>query len=310
MAWLIGVDEAGYGPNLGPFVMTAAALQLPDFQCPWQLLSHAVRRHAAGSDDRLVVDDSKAVFAPKHGLRPLEGAVLPFLPPADSLAELWPQQALTPWDAYAAEPYADALPLPAAADLHETVLVQRSRLAAALQAADARLRLVTMVLFPRDFNALVQRDDSKAAAPLFAVHHLLRHLLPTGAPEGERVDVTVDRLGGRKHYQPFLQDVFPDQFAFTEQETNLCSSYRVGDGLSVRFLVGGDQASFAVALASMVSKYLRELLMMQFNAFFQRHAPEVPPTAGYPVDAQRWWRDTADVRARLGLPDAWLWRMR
>ena len=310
MAWLIGMDEAGYGPNLGPFVMTAAALELPDFQCPWQLLAGAVRRYADGDDDRLVVDDSKTVYTPKHGLGPLEAAVLPFLPPADSLAELWPQQTLTPWEDYTAEPYAAALPLPTNGELRQTLPGQRARLAAVLQAADARLRLVSVVLFPRAFNALVLRDDSKAAAPLGAVQQLLRHLLPSSAPAGERIDVTIDRLGGRKHYQSFLQDVFPDQFAFTEQETNLCSSYRLGQGLTIRFLVGADQASFAVALASMVSKYLRELLMMQFNAFFQRHAPEVPPTAGYPVDAQRWWRATAEVRSRLRLPDAWLWRVR
>ena len=30
MPWVVGIDEAGYGPNLGPLVQSAVALRLPD----------------------------------------------------------------------------------------------------------------------------------------------------------------------------------------------------------------------------------------------------------------------------------------
>ena len=41
MAWIVGIDEAGYGPNLGPLVMTVVACQVQadaGDACLWRLL--------------------------------------------------------------------------------------------------------------------------------------------------------------------------------------------------------------------------------------------------------------------------------
>ena len=49
MPWIIGIDEAGYGPNLGPFVMTSVACRVPPELAAadlWQALRAAVRRHS------------------------------------------------------------------------------------------------------------------------------------------------------------------------------------------------------------------------------------------------------------------------
>ncbi len=79
MAWIVGVDEAGYGPNLGPFVMTSVACRADDAladACLWSALRPAVRRAADIDDGRLAVDDSKAVYSTTRGLAALERGVL------------------------------------------------------------------------------------------------------------------------------------------------------------------------------------------------------------------------------------------
>jgi len=65
-----------------------------------------------------------------------------------------------------------------------------------------------------------------------------------------------------------------------------------------------------VALASMVSKYVRELLMREFNAFWQQHVPGLKPTAGYPGDAARFFAAIRPAAVQLGIPEDVLWRRR
>src|SRR5947209_10132700 len=80
----VGIDEAGYGPNLGPLVMTAVVAESPDDRPPdvWGDLAASVAR-AGGEPERLWVDDSKALYRPGHGRDRLEAACLALLAACD-----------------------------------------------------------------------------------------------------------------------------------------------------------------------------------------------------------------------------------
>ena len=72
----------------------------------------------------------------------------------------------------------------------------------------------------------------------------------------------------------------------------------------------GETHCMSVAVASMLSKYLREGLMRRFNAFWRRYLPEVQPTAGYYGDGQRFLQDIDATRKELGIADELLIRAR
>src|ERR1044071_9185017 len=85
MPWHIGIDEAGYGPNMGPLLQSAVGLRFAgEFSDPWKLLKKAVRKQGGNDDHRLIIDDSKKVYGVNNGLRRLESGVLATLCPADT----------------------------------------------------------------------------------------------------------------------------------------------------------------------------------------------------------------------------------
>src|SRR6516164_7154679 len=171
MPWIVGIDEAGYGPNLGPFVMSLSAMHVPAEHANsdlWQLLDAAVCRMDDSANGRLIVDDSKAVYVPSDGLARLEQNLLPFVCECDTgmpLRDYWLQRCLTPFDELQSEPwFEDGMNVP----LGEPFLVTPSReaLAAACAAAGIQLGpLHSVAVFPRQFNNLVAKHDSKAAVP-------------------------------------------------------------------------------------------------------------------------------------------------
>jgi hypothetical protein len=58
----------------------------------------------------------------------------------------------------------------------------------------------------------------------------------------------------------------------------------------------------------MMAKYVRELCMAEWNAFWAEKIPGLAPTAGYPLDAKRYRIAIAAKATELGFKEADYWR--
>ena len=262
---VVGIDEAGYGPLIGPLVVARVA------------------GSDAGGLRQLGVGDSKAIHRPGD-LAPLETVALAVATAAlgrmpqtygallAGLAEEQPTGRRLPWQAGA-----EALVLPIAAKTPQA-------------RPDLDLRAKAVLLHPAQLNRDRSAGINRSAVELAVVIDLI-------AGAADQGDVTVDRLGGRHFYQGPLQERFPDRLVLVEREDAQVSTYRVGDGPRVTFAVGADGFDPWVGAAACLAKYLRELDMLLLNKHFCSRVPSLEPTAGYPQDAKRWLQAVAPVLA-------------
>lgn len=316
MRYVIGTDEAGYGPNLGPLVIAASVWRVPDGAGEvdlYELLRDAVSAESDG--ERLHLADSKAVYQPGKGLAALEHGVLSALAAMDRAPATFRQAFCRAADDIESD--LDALPwhcaydeeLPLAAG-RDDVAAGAARLRQALSAAGVELAgLRAAIVFPARFNELARRDGSKGETLTQLTLTLARSLLAELPPAPAHL--VCDKHGGRNRYAAHLQAVF-DEFVRVRTEGREESRYDWGEGerrVEASFRCRSERF-LPAALASMLAKYLRELSMRAFNAFWLAQSPGLKPTAGYPQDAKRFKAEIAAIQQKLAIADDVLWRVK
>jgi hypothetical protein len=300
MSVFVGIDEAGFGPILGPMVVSSTAFSLPENLVRgdlWERLGRSVGRQRKHLGGRVLITDSKKAYSKSLGIKELERTVLACLcglyrQPTTLgevlmmlCADFLERLEQYPWYQGAAdfELSADATDIEIASGVFRKDLAQNE------------MDLLTMrscCLDVEYYNKMVATVKNKANVLFTATCVLLKAAFNSFSKLG--LAVVIDRQGGRVRYRKHLQRMFPETELKIVSESPSCSSYELTAGakkMRLHFVVGGDGRFLPVSLASMVSKYVRELMVGSINRYFAGFDGRLKPTAGYWKDGLRFIED-------------------
>ena len=300
MAVLVGIDEAGFGPILGPLVVSSSTFSLPHDLLAgdlWQVLRKSVGTKRKRLGGRLLITDSKKAYSKSLGIKHLERTVLAAFTclgkePA-TLTELMTLLCPDCLERLSSYPwYKDTAS-------HRILADQADKAIASAVLADDMasngielLGLKSCCLDVAYYNKMMSSVRNKASVLFTATSRLIKNAFDKFS--GDELQIIADRQGGRVHYRKNLQRMFPDMELTIVRESPESSSYELqADGRQMRlhFAVDADARFLPVSLASMVSKYLRELLIYSINQYFAGFGAGLKPTAGYWKDGLRFVED-------------------
>ncbi|MCS6856518.1 MAG: hypothetical protein NZM37_02290 [Sandaracinaceae bacterium] len=296
----VGIDENGLGPRLGPLIVTACAID-----CGPDLRTASLQAKAMGIADSkeiagfgrmgqlesLVLALLEAHFgkAPRHGK---ELFALLSIEPVSALQLRCP-------DSLSKSQCWTLASLPAlGGELDRGRVLLRT-----IEAPPLALRMrwaASAIACPKRINQARSQGQSKLDLLLELVERLL---LASAARLGTPIHATCGRIGAIRTYVPRFRFLSKNPCEVLE-ENPTSSRYRIeGLGL-VEFLVDAEAHSPAVALASMIGKYLRELMMSSIVSFYRSLDPTLQAVSGYrdPLTA-RFVEATRAHRIRLKVLD-------
>jgi len=300
MAVLVGIDEAGFGPILGPLVVSSSALSLPHDLLKsdlWQVLRRSLSNRRKRLAGRVLVADSKKAYSKSTGIKHLERTVLTALKclgqEPTTLTELMERICPSCLGRLSAYPwYQEAASHRLLSDGADKAIASAVLTDDLASNAMELLSVESHCLDVAYYNKMVAAVKNKANVLFTATCRLIQTAYDNFA--GDDLHIMVDRQGGRMHYRRNLQRMFGDMELKILRETPATSSYELkagGKGMRLHFVVGADDRFLPVSLASMTSKYLRELLIGNINRYFNGFGADLKPTAGYWKDGLRFIED-------------------
>ena len=317
---VIATDEAGYGPKLGPLVVSGTTWDLGqpndqgDLADRFDALSKPLCFGSAKSGViKTKVDDSKAVFKPGQGndkLSTLVGSSMQWCGKSyQTLRELI--QLVAPDDADevgSRDWYQSAIPQPSL-DANDVRRAINAWSEDEIRLVNVRSRVLTAKRFNESFQQGQNKADLLSQTTLELVRHEIEQL------HDDRIEVFCDRHGGRRYYLSVLQQIFPETIVRAIEEGKAISRYQMQWGdrcIDIAFTVKGDRFP-PVAMSSIHAKFMREWMMESFNRYFaSQHQGDEPlrPTAGYPVDADRFLKEIQETIERIPIDRSLLVRSR
>ncbi|MGB9608507.1 MAG: hypothetical protein ACPL7E_08225 [bacterium] len=283
---VVGIDENGLGPLLGPLVVTATLLSVADLE---PLLRGSLR-------------ESKEIFRSGKKMEEGERYVLSFFhllkgyipsQPKEILKEL-----LLPLDDTCISPLPHCQPdfkIPHWCNISE---INENEAKTFLQEVGAELLEVkSIALCPAQLNKRLQSYNKNH------IDYLLFEELMIYFKRKFKEDILFlcGGIGTTKSYENYFRHLASLTYKKTEwNEEEL--SYSFPSFGEVRFIKDGERY-FPIALSSDFGKYIRELFVEQMNSFFRDILPSLPYCSGYRDEKTKLFVEaTEDLRERLGIP--------
>jgi len=249
-----GIDENGYGPLIGPLIITGVKIKIP-FDSIYSVSRDILQFHAMIDDSKKIFKRSEKSYSKgeslalrilKHaGITPRTFHTLVRML-SDTIPEDIPDFGLPVWSKDNLDTYNIELPI----------------------IEEVRFKILTA----RDFNSYINRFKNKAFVDFLGFKAIRDRL---------QSDVyMMGKIGGTKYYREFFKLTGEHPKPITEERD---ISYYTVHNMELFFLLNGDELFLPIMLAGILGKYVRELFMKAICEKFGLF-DEIPFASGYRHD--------------------------